>query len=192
MSLSFSSLVLASAALLALSCAAQDAPPGDDSATKSAVDSPDTLLRNDTSAWTEGSVTAARGNGEIATLVAVRTAGHPAYDRIVFEFAEKTLPNYTVGFSPTAITACGSGDVVPLAGEARLELRFEPANAHDEDGRPTVNERSRKPALRTLLELKLTCDFEAVVSWAAGLSDRKPYRVLELRNPSRLIIDLIR
>jgi hypothetical protein len=192
MSLSISSLVLASAAVLALACAAPDAAPSPESTTKSAVDSPDTLLRNDTSAWTEGSVTAARGNGEIATLVAVRTAGHPAYDRIVFEFAGKTLPNYTVGFSSAPITACGSGEVVPLAGEARLELRFEPANAHDENGRLTVNQRSRKPALPTLLELKLTCDFEAVVAWAASLSDRKAYRVLELRNPSRLIIDLIR
>jgi hypothetical protein len=180
------SLILACAAALGLSCAAQDGNR------KSAIDSPDTLLRNDTSAWTEGSVTAARGNGEVATLTAVRTAGHPAYDRIVFQFAENRLPNYTVGYASTPITACGSGDTVALAGEERIELRFEPANAHDEQGHPTVAERSRRPALPVLLELKLTCDFEAVVVWAAGLTARKPYRVLELRNPSRLIIDVAR
>jgi hypothetical protein len=36
----------------------------------------------------------------------------------------------------------------------------------------------------------LTCDFEAKVSFVLGLNSKKPYRVVELQNPTRLIIDV--
>lgn len=174
-----------------LSGACQDEPSQSGSAKQNA--SADSTLTNrivnDTSAWTAGSTTAARSD-YVGTLVAVRTARHAGYDRIVFELREDELPNYHVEYIDRPVRACGSGEEVPLAGDGWLEIRLEPANAHEETGTPTIRERNRAPALSNLRELKQTCDFEAVVSWVAGVQRPNPYRVLELPSPTRLIIDI--
>jgi len=39
-------------------------------------------------------------------------------------------------------------------------------------------------------ELISTCDFEAEVEWVAGVASPNRYRVLELRNPTRLVVDI--
>lgn len=144
---------------------------------------------NDTSAWTSGSTTAPRSD-YVGTLVAVRTARHNGYDRVVFQFRDDDLPNYHVEYIDRPVRTCGSGEEVPMAGEGWLEIRLEPASAHEETGTPTIQQRNRMPALPNLRELKQTCDFEAVVSWVGGVQSPNPYRVLELRDPSRLIIDI--
>jgi hypothetical protein len=53
-----------------------------------------------------------------------------------------------------------------------------------------VLERALQPALPNLLELRLICDFEAQVEWIAALRSPQPVRVLRLREPSRLVIDV--
>ena len=181
--------VIALVALLWVACGdepSQSVPAKQNASADSVLTNP---IVNDTSAWTAGSTTAARGD-YVGTLVAVRTARHAGYDRIVFEFRDEELPNYHVEYIDRPVRACGSGEEVPLAGDGWLEIRLEPANAHEETGTPTILERNRTPTLPNLRELKQTCDFEAVVSWVAGVRSPNPYRVLELPNPTRLIIDL--
>jgi hypothetical protein len=80
--------------------------------------------------------------------------------------------------------------VVPLKGDAWLEIRFMPANAHDEQGEPTLRTREMVPNHKVVKELKSTCDFEADVEWVAGLASPNKYRVLELKNPTRLVVDI--
>ena len=126
----------------------------------------------------------------MATLLAVRTARHPDYERIAFEFDR--LPNYKVEYIDRPVIACGSGATVPLPGDAWLEVDLRPANAHTEEGRPTVGARSFAPAYPNLLELRLTCDFEAQVTWVAGLRSPNRFRVTELRDPARLVVDIRR
>jgi hypothetical protein len=41
-----------------------------------------------------------------------------------------------------------------------------------------------------LKELKLICDFEGQVEWLLGLAARNGYRVLELTEPPRLVVDV--
>jgi hypothetical protein len=36
----------------------------------------------------------------------------------------------------------------------------------------------------------LTCDFEGKVVFVLGLVSKKPYRVVELQNPTRLVVDV--
>lgn len=128
--------------------------------------------------------------GGTVLLTAVRTGQHPAFDRIVFEFAGDKLPGYRIEYIEKAAGQCGSGAVVPLTGQARLAIRFSPANAHDDTGEPTVQQRETAPNYKLLKELRATCDFEAEVEWVAGLSSPNKYRVLELRKPTRLAIDV--
>ncbi len=122
-------------------------------------------------------------------LTGVRTGRHDGFDRIVFEFRGE-LPGYHVEYIDKPVRSCGSGEVVPLAGEAWLQVRFEPANAHTDEGKPTLDFRELEPKLPIVLELKSTCDFEAQVEWVAGVSSPNKYRVLELKSPTRLVVDI--
>lgn len=141
-------------------------------------------------AWTAGETRVDRPYAGAALLRDVRVARHDGYDRIVFDFGDDTVPSYHVAYVDEPVRACGSGEVVALAGDAWLSITMQPANAHTEQGEPTVRERARAPRLPVLLELKSTCDFEAMVVWVAGVAAPERYRVLELGAPARLIVDI--
>ncbi|HWS55304.1 MAG TPA: hypothetical protein VN228_14300, partial [Pyrinomonadaceae bacterium] len=130
------------------------------------------------------------GGGEPALLRAVRTASHEKFDRVVFEFAGARPPGYRVEYVDRPVRQCGSGEAVPVAGDAWLRVRLTPSNAHTEAGEATVKDRARRLAYPNLKELKILCDFEAEVEWVLGLASPNRYRVLELTNPARLVVDV--
>jgi hypothetical protein len=144
-----------------------------------------------TADWTTGEVRGGAGSG-VATMREARAAGHPEYDRAVFDFGGDPVPRYTMAYASDRVRACGSGDVVELPGAAWLVVRFTGARAHDEQGRVTVSERSQRVDLDRLVQLELICDFEGEVSWALALTASVPYRVYELETPNRLVIDVAR
>lgn len=141
------------------------------------------------SEWTAGIIDRPQPNPPATTLVAVRTATHDGFDRTVFEFDER-LPGYHIEYIDQPVRKCGSGKVTPLAGDGWLEVRMYPANAHTEEGQPTVTERERMPNLPVLAELELTCDFEALVTWVLGVESPNRYQVRELSSPPRLVVDV--
>jgi hypothetical protein len=120
----------------------------------------------------------------------VRSATHPGYDRVVFEFDRDEMPTYHLEYIDKPVRACGSGDTVPLAGDGWLEVRFTDAQAHTPEGEPTIKDRTRSPNLPVVKDLKITCDFESEVTWVAGVSSPNRYRVLELKSPTRLVVDI--
>ena len=131
------------------------------------------------------------GPAQVPRLMEVRAARHDeGYVRVVFEF-ERELPGYRIRYIEPPVRKCGSGDPTAVAGNARLEVQLSPANAHDEKGAPTVQDRERSPALGILRELELTCDFEAETVWVLGLDSQNPYRVLELGEPPRIVVDVL-
>ena len=132
---------------------------------------------------------AARPGLGVVVLREVRAAGQQGFDRVVFEFEGEDVPGYHVGYVEQAIQ-CGSGEPVEVAGEAVLEVRMTPAQAHTEAGEPTVRDRERRLSLPVVKEIESTCDFEADVTWMLGLTSRKTFRVQTLGNPARLVIDL--
>jgi hypothetical protein len=125
----------------------------------------------------------------VAVLSEVRTARHDNYDRLVFEFEGNELPSYHVEYIDKPVRACGSGDEVPFQGDGWLQVRFSNAQAHNDQG-ATIRDRARSPNLTILRDLKITCDFEAEVMWVAGVSSPNKYRILELKAPTRLVIDI--
>lgn len=126
----------------------------------------------------------------VAILHDVRSARHGTYDRVVFEFKGSEMPTYHIEYIDRPVRACGSGDVVSFAGDGWLDVRFSDAQAHTPEGYPTIKDRSRSPNLPIVKDLKITCDFEAEVTWVMGVSSPNRYRVLELSNPTRLAIDI--
>jgi hypothetical protein len=125
-----------------------------------------------------------------ALLTEVRTARHPGFDRVTFEFTGDRLPGFKVAYLAGPAHDCGSGEPKEVAGSAVLEVDLRPANAHTEEGRPTIPFRERLLELPVLQEIERTCDFEAVVTWALGVSGRKRFRVIELSGPPRLAVDV--
>ena len=62
--------------------------------------------------------------------------------------------------------------------------------AHTETGTVTITKADRRLTLSVPKELKLTCDFEADVTWVLGLSARNAFRVTERAAPARLVVDV--
>jgi hypothetical protein len=122
------------------------------------------------------------------TLVDVRAGRHPGFDRVVFEF-QGTVPEHHVRYVDQLVED-GSGTPVSVAGSADLEVVFQGANAHEEDGTPSVSPRRFSPGLTAVKEVARIGDFEAVVSYGIGLDRRRPLTVSTLSGPSRLVIDV--
>ena len=77
------------------------------------------------------------------TLVAIRAAHHPGFDRIVFEFAGGLPTGHHVDFVDV-MRRDASGLPIPVAGRAILSVSFDGAQAHDSQG-PTVPARKAFP-----------------------------------------------
>ena len=121
-------------------------------------------------------------------LVDVRAGSHQGFDRVVFEF-DGAVPEHTVSYTDQLVED-GTGDPVSLSGSADLEVVFQGANAHEEDGSPTVSPRRFSPDLTAVKEIAQTGDFEAVVSYGIGVDQRRPIKVFTLSEPSRLVVDV--
>lgn len=139
---------------------------------------------------TAGIVDKQRPDARVAVLRDVRAASQEGFDRVVFEFEGSEIPGYHVEYVDRPVRQCGSGEPEEVAGDGWLEVRLIPAQAHTEEGQPTVGERERHLSLPVLKELQSTCDFEAHVTWVLGVASPNRYRVLELSNPARLIVDV--
>jgi hypothetical protein len=100
------------------------------------------------------------------------------------------VPGYHLEYVDAPVRDCGAGDVRAIEGDGWLELRLTPANAHTDDGQPTVKTRELLPRLPIVREVERTCDFEAVVTWVIGTARPNPYRAFELREPYRLVVDV--
>jgi hypothetical protein len=125
----------------------------------------------------------------VPTLVAIRAAHHPGYDRLVFEF-RGGLPASRQARYVHAVTADGSGRPVRLLGRAFLAIRFTPAVGHDDAGHGTFGPARRAPNLPNLRQVATAGDFEAVLSFGAGLRSRASFRAFALVSPSRVVIDI--
>lgn len=127
--------------------------------------------------------------GPVQRQVGIRTGRHQGYERVVFEF-EKGVPGYHLEYIDKPVRACGSGDVVELPGDGWLQVRLYPAQAHTDEGAPTIAERELSPKYDVMLELERTCDFEGVVTWVVGTASPNRYRAFELTDPPRLVLDI--
>jgi hypothetical protein len=133
---------------------------------------------------------------ETALLERVAVGAHDGYDRIVFQFTNE-LPGYRVEYVEPPLKEDGSGAPVSLKGNAYLSVRMEPASGFDlntGEGKLVYKGPKRIDAsaagTSVVEELVRTGDFEAVLTWAIGLSDKADFKVSTATSPSRLIVDI--
>ncbi len=132
-------------------------------------------------------------------LTAVLVDSGACTDRIVFDFrpASGQTPGYTVEYrsAAQAQTEDASGRHIPITGNAFLVVRFEPAATADLSGaklEPTyTGPRTITPGgMHFVRQVSKTGDFEAVLTWAIGLSERRPFKLTSSGSPPRLTIEL--
>lgn len=134
--------------------------------------------------------------GPTALLTDVRTARQDGFDRIVLQFGSGQMPGYRVAYVEPPVRAAGSGQVVPIAGQAFLQVSTTPASGVDLSGpqpRPTYPgpERVAPPDGEVVTEVVRTGDFEAGLTWTAGVTKRLPFAVAAFADPNRLVVDVL-
>lgn len=130
-----------------------------------------------------------------ALVERVAVGRHEGYDRVVFQF-KNHVPGYRIGYVDPPFKEDGSGNVVQVEGNAFVVVRMEPASGFDltKDEGELVYKGPRRidgstAGTSVVQEVVRAGDFEAVLVWAIGLSDRVDYRVRRASSPARLIID---
>jgi hypothetical protein len=130
---------------------------------------------------------------DVSLLTDVRAAAHDGYDRLVFQF-RNGLPGYDVRYVERPVVADGSGDEVEVDGGAVLLIRMEPALDADltQESAPQTYSGPQRftPTTTAVAELVRTGGFEAVLTWAAGVDETRPFLVSTLDSPARLVIDV--
>ena len=194
-------VLLASLAFLAASCGDDDSAAAPETTTTRATtaatiptatteDGIDTLEGASTNA-VEGAAT----QDQTALLEQVALGRHEGYDRVVFRFRDG-VPGYHVSYVEPPLREDGSGKEVAVAGDAFVVVRMEPASGFDltKPEGELVYEGPRRLrgsdfGTSVVRDVVRTGDFEAVLSWAVGLSDRVDFRVIKLEHPARLVVD---
>ena len=141
--------------------------------------------------WTTGPVTVDRSVRvpPVPRLLAIRPGTHPGYDRVTFDFSGP-LPGYRIGYVDKVVQD-GSNSPVTMPGRRYLQIRFQPAQAHDDDGGPALAPTRRTLDYPMLRGYVVNGDFEGVVNVAFGLADTAGFRVGEIPGtPGRLYVDV--
>ncbi len=125
-------------------------------------------------------------------LRAVHSAKQGEFDRVVFEF-EGPIPNYSIKYLPSRYFESERGrERIRIAGNSFVHVNLHTittdekqlAMSQEKGFRPKG--RLRMPSLQQIADHGL---FEGYYDFLIGLLSRRPFRVSQLSNPSRLVID---
>jgi hypothetical protein len=134
-----------------------------------------------------------------AELYNVRAGRHSCYDRVVFDVNSADPVGYSVRYVRT-VAADGSGQPVPVAGGAALEVIV---HAPDFAAASSGHQPWREPwrvgqalvgptGWKALKEVRFAGSFEGQTTFAAGVRARLPFRVftLERDGARRVVVDI--
>jgi hypothetical protein len=121
------------------------------------------------------------------TLTGLQVGRHASFDRVVFQL-DGPIPSYSVRYVPV-VHQDGSGAPLPLRGSAFLEVVVR-APTHDEQGQPVLTPTRLRPDFPALREANAPSSFEGQTTAGIGVTTKVGFRVLELANPTRIVIDL--
>ncbi len=122
-------------------------------------------------------------------LVDVSTGTRASGEFVVFEF-EGSLPTFKSVRYVRRIVEDGSGRPVPVSGKAFLEVTFM-TTCGPPGAPPSCPSAPRVPAaFQILQQVAFAGYFEGNASYGLGLTRRVDFRVRQLSNPPRVIIDL--
>jgi hypothetical protein len=122
----------------------------------------------------------------------VRVGRHQSFDRVVFEFSG-AMPNYRVEYLKSRFYENEAGTHrIKMAGKAFMQVSLSVIPTDEEQMR--LRERKDfipkgRQKLRWVWELDDATHFEGYYDFLLGIGARKPFRISELSDPLRLVID---
>jgi hypothetical protein len=143
-------------------------------------------------AWTTRTVSRSHEGTGTTYVRSVRVGRHETFDRVVFEFAG-SMPNYHVEYLRGRFYDNEGGrQRIKIAGNAFVQVNLNLIPT-DEEQMKLREQDSFIPKgrlkFRSVWELDEAGLFEGYYDFLLGLRARKPFRVSELSNPLRLVID---
>lgn len=138
--------------------------------------------------WTSANISRLNEeNDKPAFLKEVRVAKNKGFDRIVFEFTGG-LPHFTVEYIKPPIT--GTADnVIKVSGKYFVEITFHSLLFPEDENYKYKKIEKANLKLPVVSELEEIEWFEGVRPFAVGLKAKKDFRVTQLTNPTRLVVD---
>lgn len=124
-------------------------------------------------------------------VMEVETSRHDAFDRVLFRFTDSTpFPGYRIEIIDAATTLACDGEErsLDLGAERTLVVRLIPARPEG-DGLDAPD-RMRSTGGTRLAQAATLCVVDGEVVWGAGLRSGDEVRLLELRGPQRLAVDV--
>ena len=150
----------------------------------------DLLGEPDLTTLTPGPIDEAAIGVGVALLVRVRAGRNKTFDRLVFDF-EGPVPGIRVEYVDQLVQDA-TGEPIRLRGRAVVQIVIRPANAHRDDGTPTITgplpDVTGFAAFRQIADAG---DFEAVLTWGIGVAARTGLRAFTLTGPSRVAVDVV-
>ena len=136
--------------------------------------------------WTEGRI---RNQGSefdtVRTLRRASVSAHAAFDRVELEFdGAGTFVAYLVEAVDGPLSGCG-GEVQVEPEETWLQFRVSRLRG---DG--FADDIVGSPAMAGIQEIRLVCEEEEALEWALRLSRPGRHRLIGVRNPHRLVLDV--
>ncbi|MER7111492.1 hypothetical protein ABT360_28030 [Streptomyces sp. NPDC000229] len=130
------------------------------------------------------------------SLVDIRTGRHDCFDRMVFHVPG--IGSGKIGYDVRYVNRVyqdGSGQYVPVAGGAILEVRIAAPSYSPETGGATYRGKVAQPlpgvnlaGYRTFKDTRFVGSFEGDTQIGLGVRARLPFRILQL--PDRLVVDV--
>ncbi len=137
--------------------------------------------------WALSRVSRAANYEDLIYLKAVRVSKNKGFDRIVFEFTGG-LPRYQIEYVRSGSFETTGETFVNVGGKAFLDVNLQtlpyPEKGDDDTKIPAGN--LKLPVFREIKEIEW---FEGVRNFGIGLNAKKMFRVQELTDPYRLVID---
>ena len=142
--------------------------------------------------WTTRLVARQYSAQETPYVRSVRVARHDDYDRVVFEFTG-AMPNYNIEYLKSHFYEDEGGrHRIRIAGTAFIQVSLTQIPANDEQLKISESKdfvpkgRLKSPSVLQIEEAGL---WEGNYDFLLGIRGRKPFRVSELDEPRRLVID---
>lgn len=122
-------------------------------------------------------------------LCKISVSQHKGFDRLVFQF-DSGKSKYIIQYLPSNIYPTEAGDKkITIAGNYFLLLNIYNFAVGDEMPCKLKTYPQNKLNFAVLSQIKQGGWFEGIMDFMIGVKDKKPFRVIELRNPSRVVID---
>lgn len=129
--------------------------------------------------------------GSQVVLSQIRTASHTGVDRVVLEFTGPGVPGWNVEYVDEALSQ-GSGDRVDVEGRSILAVRAT-GTTYPESTAPAVPKRVPGDGDGIVTEVVNDSTFEGMSVVFVGLdADERPFDVMVLQSPTRLVVDIVR